>query len=164
MTATIPEKWLEIARQFEELEQRLADAGWFKQDWSMRWHYNNDQFGEGIACQLSKTNWYNEDENGIHFDTITRESEETPPTLTLMMHVHSGFPKPAEFIAQFSQQNQALLGGWENGKFMPDHPLIPLLIKVPYTKDTLAQVLETEYNRLRQLEPLIDQTIVAVLN
>jgi hypothetical protein len=46
---------------------------------------------------------------------------------------------------------------------MPNHPLMPLLVQVPYTPDTLAQELEAEYNRLRQLEPLIDKIIIEVL-
>jgi hypothetical protein len=163
MTQTIPDKWLATARQFEELERRMAEAGWFKQGWNMRWYYNNDQFGEGIGCQLAKGNWYNERENGIHFDAFARESSELNASLNVMLHIHDGFPKPAEFIRVFCAENAAWLENWENGKFMPNHPLMPLLVQVPYTPDTLAQELEAEYNRLRQLEPLIDKIIIEVL-
>ena len=163
MTQVIPEQWAAIAGQFEELEQNMTAAGWFNQDWKMRWHYSNDQYGEGIGCQLSKSNWYNQNENGIHFDAFVREGGEENPTIAVMMHVHAGFPKPAEFIERFVTENSATLENWENAKIMPNHPLMPFLVKVPYTKDTIAEVLEAEYNRLRQLEPLIDRTIAEII-
>jgi hypothetical protein len=163
MTQVIPEQWAEVARQFEQLEQSMTNAGWFKQAWKMRWHYTNDQYGEGIGCQLSKSNWYNENENGIHFDAFVRETTEENPTITVMLHVHSGFPKPAEFIQLFVAENSATLENWGNAKIMPNHPLMPFLLKVPYTANTIAEVLEAEYNRLRQLEQPIDRTIAEVL-
>ena len=57
----------DIKNIFRNLEKLLRNASWFDDSWEI--------YNRGPYLQLYKSNWYNQSQGGIHFETYIEASQ-----------------------------------------------------------------------------------------
>ena len=63
---------------FRNVENKLSSMSWFNDDWEI--------YNRGDYMQLYKTNWYNGNQGGVHFETYIESSEIKAKEFPILMH------------------------------------------------------------------------------
>jgi hypothetical protein len=135
---------------FSELENKIKKSSWFSYDWNI--------YNRGVYLQLSKNNWYNENQGGIHFETYIELPQIRTKLVPIHFHAETDCPYQSEFIKYFLDIEATRIAGWKGYKVIGKkynicERMLPLNFK------NLADRMYEEMNRLRQLEPTIDEII-----
>ena len=154
--------WQAYVPYFLEAQKRLEQTDWFKRDGWQYVTWENVRF-ENVTGQLYKANWYNHKRNGIHFDSWIGQKELEQKVLPVALHAHGDFPRGKKIIPLLAERCQQVAGNWSDCTIAAVSPFQPLIIKTPFTDETLVTQLLTVYARVAQLGSSIDQAIAEML-
>jgi len=138
---------------FRNLEKMLEKASWFDDGWEI--------YNRGNYMQLSKHNWFNQNQGGIHFETFIEGPQIKQKSFPICMHVEEDCPSQSEFIRQFMALEEKRIKSW-NGYKKLDSSYGICQRTLPLNFKNLEQRLFEEFNRLRVLEESIDQVLLEV--
>lgn len=140
----------DIKNIFKNLEKLLRNASWFDDGWEI--------YNRGPYLQLYKSNWYNDNQGGVHFETYIEAPQIKQKSFPICMHAEEDCPEQSTFIENFLKTESGRINSWKGyqtiGKgYHICERTLPLNFK------NLEQRIFEEFNRLRQLETGIEQTL-----
>ena len=141
----------DIRNIFRRLEKLLKEAKWFDDEWEI--------YNRGPYLQLYKSNWYNHNQGGIHFET----SIEAPQlkSKSFDRDARRGeLPVTAEFfLERFLLLERDRIARWNTYQIQTSENTVVSEYCLLITN--LEQRIYGELNQLRQLADGIDQTLQA---
>ncbi len=90
---------------FRSIESTLRRASWFDEDWEI---YNRGEY-----LQLYKSNWFNGNQGGVHFETYIEAPQIKNKAFPICLHAEEDCPFQAEFIKQFLSLAGGRINGWK---------------------------------------------------
>jgi hypothetical protein len=140
----------DIKKIFRNLEEKLKQSSWFKDEWEI--------YNRGAYLQLSKVNWHNHNQGGIHFETYIEAPQIKQKAFPVCMHAEEDCPSQSKFIQKLLELEGNRIKSWKGyqtgGK---DYSICQRTL--PLNFKNLEQRLFEEFNRLRQLESGVEQTL-----
>lgn len=159
MTANIEkETWQAYVPYFVEAQQKLEQTDWFINNGWQYVTWENTRF-DTVSGQLYKANWFNHKRNGIHFDSWIGPKELEQHIIPVALHAHGDFPGGKKIIPFLAESVKLIAQDWEGCTITPGSPFQPLILKLPFTKETLVAQLLKMYAQVAQLGTTIDYTI-----
>lgn len=155
-----------LNHQFETAIHLISQQSWFKNgNWTIQ--ESNGETWQGL--QLSKTNWFNDDGNGIHFETWLSDDVVREGLLRFQAHVmHAGMTFPGTDIKASAlskpvvARHKGLIQSW--GFNVQAAPGMTLLAgQVPFTADTLTEVIINQCQQFSLLGDTIDEVLGCLL-
>ena len=140
----------DIKNTFQGLEKKLRQSPWFEDDWQI--------YNRGAYLQLYKSNWYNQNQGGIHFETFIEAPQIKQKAFPVCMHAEEDCPSQAKFIQKFLEIESSRIDGWKGFKVSGKGYSI-CQRTLPLNYKNLEQRLLEEFNRLRQLESGVEQVL-----
>ena len=138
---------------FRNLEKQLRNASWFNDGWEI---YNRGEY-----LQLYKSNWYNGNQGGVHFETYIEAPQMKSKSFPLCMHAEEDCPSQQDFIQRFLEMEEKQINSWKGYKVIGSGYHI-CEKKLPLNFKNLEQRLYEEFNRLRKLATSVDQILDSV--
>jgi len=135
---------------FRNLEKRLRQASWFRDDWII---YNRGEY-----LQLYKDGWYNENQGGVHFETYIEAREIRQKEFPICVHAEEDCPSQARFIQELLALEGDRISGWKGYKTVGTGYTI-CVRKMPLNFKKLDQRIFEELSRLRKLESGIQEAL-----
>jgi hypothetical protein len=140
----------DIKKVFRQFEKKLIESSWFEDGWEI--------YNRGPYIQLYKTNWHNQNQGGVHFETFIEGPQIKQKSFPVCLHAEEDCPSQAAFIDALLILEGDRIKSWKGyqtiGKgYHICQRTLPLNFK------NLEQRLYEEFNRLRQLEASIDQVL-----
>ena len=135
---------------FKNFERMLRTSAWFEDGWEI--------YNRGVYLQLYKSNWYNQNQGGIHFETYIEAPQIKKKTFPVCFHAEQECPSHQAFISRFLESHGDEIRGWKGYKVLGDGYRV-CQRDLPLNYKNLEQRLVEEFNRLRQLETRIDQAL-----
>ena len=135
---------------FREFEHNLRKASWFSEGWEI--------YNRGVYLQLSKEGWHNERQSGIHFETYVEAPQVRECIVPIYLHAETDVPDQTDFIERLLIREGGRIQSWK-GYEVVGHGYSICQRVLPLNLKHLAARLYEEFNRLRQLESAIDDTI-----
>ena len=158
-----PEEWQEYLAIYQELSDQLARQPWFTEGWETRFDYLNQENPRGVWLQLVRKNWF---DGALHLETWINNSVLQNGTTPVVLHVETSIPKHGisrnDFSKRFLERSGELIQSWDSYQIKPNYAMEPFSTRLPFTKESLAAGLETEFTRLQSLGEVIDETIEEV--
>jgi hypothetical protein len=158
-----PEEWQEYLAIYQELSDRLARQPWFADGWETRFNYLNQENPRGVWLQLIRKHWF---DGALHLETWINNTVLQNGATPVVLHVETSIPRDGisrnDFSKRFLERSGALIQSWDGYEIKPHYAMEPFSTRLPFTKETLAAVLEAEFTRLQQLGTVIDETIEEV--
>jgi hypothetical protein len=140
----------DIKNIFQGLEKKLRQSPWFEDDWQI--------YNRGAYLQLYKSNWHNQNQGGIHFETFIEAPQIKQKAFPVCMHAEEDCPSQAKFIQKFLEIESSRIDGWKGFKVSGKGYSI-CQRTLPLNYKNLEQRLLEEFNRLRQLESGVEQVL-----
>ena len=144
-----------IKNIFRNLEKQLRQSSWFEHDWEI--------YNRGVYLQLYKSNWHNENQGGIHFETFIEAPQIKQKTFPICMHAEEDCPSQQSFIKKFLELEQDRIKLWQGyhtvGK---GYTICQRTLSLNFKN--LEQRLFEEFNHLRQLENSVEHALSALSN
>ena len=82
----------DIRNIFRRLEKLLKEAKWFDDEWEI--------YNRGPYLQLYKSNWYNHNQGGIHFETSIEAPQLKSKSFPIAMHAEEDCPSRQIFAVR----------------------------------------------------------------
>lgn len=142
----------DLKNVFRNLEKSLKQSSWFEDDWEI--------YNRGVYLQLYKTNWHNQNQGGIHFETFIESREVKQKAFPICLHAEEDCPSQQEFIQEFLSLETDRIESWKGYQIGEGYSICKRTM--PLNFKNLEQRLLEEFNRLRQLESGIEQALQAV--
>lgn len=143
----------DVKNTFRNLEKKLRQAKWFGDDWEI---YNRGEY-----LQLYKTDWYNHNQGGIHFETYIEAPQIKRKEFPICMHAEEDCPSQTAFIQKFLELEGEQIRGWKGYQTLGEGYHI-CQRTLPLNGKNLEQRIFEELNRLRQLEPSVEQALAEI--
>lgn len=135
---------------FRNLEKKLRQSSWFGADWEV--------YNRGPYLQLYKTNWHNENQGGVHFETYIEAPQIKQKEFPICMHAEEDCPSQPTFIQEFLAIEGDRIRGWKG--YQADGSGYGICQrKLPLNFKNLEDRLLEEFNRLRKLEGSVDRVL-----
>ena len=141
----------DVKNIFRNLERKLQQTNWFADDWEI--------YNRGPYLQLYKSNWYNQNQGGIHFETFIEAPQIKRKAFPVCMHAEEDCPSQPEFIQRFLEIEGDRIRSWKGFDVIGSGYSICERI-LPLNFKNLEQRIFDELNRLRQLESGIQHAIL----
>lgn len=143
----------DIKNIFRNLESMLRQSRWFEDDWEI--------YNRGAYLQLYKSDWYNHNQGGVHFETYIEAPQIKKKAFPICMHAEEDCPDQAAFIKKFLEIEGNRIRSWKGYQTIGTgygicERTLPLNFK------NLEQRLFDEFCHLRQLETGVEQALLAV--
>jgi hypothetical protein len=137
---------------YREVEQSLREQAWFSDDWQV-----NINGLDGFATiQLIQGTWIVQPNRPIHLEFYVGETQHTKQVAPIVLHAHAPFPGSETFATRFASETVGLFPEYTvTGK----PPFLLLSKELPYTEGTLADLLVTEFSRLRNVDEVVNKII-----
>ncbi|MEH6443693.1 MAG: hypothetical protein V7784_07340 [Oceanospirillaceae bacterium] len=140
----------DIKKVFRQFEKKLIESSWFEDGWEI--------YNRGPYLQLYKTNWHNQNQGGIHFETFIEAPQIKQKSFPICLHAEEDCPSQAAFIDAFLALENERIKSWKGYQTISKGYHI-CQRTLPLNFKNLDQRLYEEFNRLRQLEASIDQAL-----
>lgn len=140
----------DVKNVFRILEKKLRQARWFDNEW--------DIYNRGNYLQLFKDSWHNGNQGGVHFETFIEAPQLKAKAFPICLHAEEDCPAQARFIQMILDLEGKRIQGWKGYEIIGDGYTI-CQRSLPLNFKNLEDRLIEELNRLRQLEPTIDQIL-----
>lgn len=140
----------DIKNIFQGLEKKLRQSSWFEDGWQI--------YNRGPYLQLYKSNWHNQNQGGIHFETYIESPQIKQKAFPISMHAEEDCPSQEEFVKKIIELEGYRINDWKGYKVSGKGYSI-CQRTLPLNYKNLEQRLLEEFNRLRQLEPGIEQVL-----
>jgi hypothetical protein len=158
-----PEEWQVYLAIYQEVSDRLARQPWFSDGWETRFNYLNRENPRGVWLQLIRKHWF---DGALHLETWINNTVLQNGATPVVLHVETSIPRDGinrnDFSKRFLERSGELIQSWDGYEIKPNYAMEPFSTRLPFTKATLAAVLEAEFARLQQLGTVIDATIEEV--
>ena len=135
---------------FRNVENQITKSSWFDDNWEI--------YNRGDYFQLYKSNWHNENQGGIHFETYIETSQIKEKMFPILMHAEEDCPAQQEFIQSFLDREGDRIRGWKGYQVVGSGYSI-CKRKMPLNVKNLEQRIVEELNRLRKLENSVDEIL-----
>lgn len=139
----------DLKHVFRNIEKQLKQASWFDDDWEI--------YNRGVYLQLYKSNWHNQNQGGIHFETFIESREMKQKKFPICMHAEEDCPSQQDFIHKFLAIEGDRIRSWKGYQLGDGYSICERTL--PLNFKNLEQRLLEELNRLRQLESGIEETL-----
>lgn len=140
----------DIKAVFRNLEKKLKHSSWFDDNWEI--------YNRGPYLQLYKTQWYNQSQSGIHFETFIESPQIKQKSFPICMHAEEDCPNQSEFIRQFLALESERIQCWKGYQVIGQGSSI-LQKNMPLNFKNIEQRIFEEMNKLRHFESSIDQVL-----
>lgn len=140
----------EVKNVFRSLEKKLRQARWFGDEW--------DIYNRGNYLQLYKDSWHNGNQGGVHFETFIEAPQLKAKAFPICLHAEEDCPAQARFIQTLLDIEGERIQGWKGYEIIGTGYAV-CQRTLPLNFKNLEDRLIEELNRLRQLEPTIDQIL-----
>ena len=142
----------DLKKIFRNLEREMNQSSWFDGGWEI--------YNRGVYLQLYKSNWHNQNQGGIHFETFIEAREIKQKAFPICMHAEEDCPSQQAFIQEFIALEGDRIKNWKGYKIGEGYNICKRTL--PLNFKNLEQRLFEEFNRLRQLEKGIDKALSLV--
>ena len=152
---------MEYARAFDTLESRLRESEWFAAEgWEVR-----REKPAGAYLHLNRSTWLDQRMNGCHFETYVLSGELRAGRAPVALHCEDGFPAQARFMRLITERIRDRVASWEGYQIQGPSGSSVCEVQVPLcaTPADTCETLLCELERLRELTPVIDDTIAECL-
>ncbi len=140
----------DIKNIFRNLEKKLKQSNWFEDDWEI--------YNRGAYLQLYKSNWHNQNQGGIHFETYIEAPQIKQKTFPICMHAEKDCPSQSEFIQKFLEIEGDRIKSWKGYQTVgKDYSICQRTLSLNFKN--LEQRIFEELNHLRQLEAGVEQAL-----
>ncbi len=139
----------DLKNTFRNIENNLKQSSWYKDGWEI--------YNRGVYLQLYKSNWHNDKQGGIHFETHIESKEIQQKEFPISMHVEEDTPSQNEFIEKFLSYEKKRIQSWKGYKIGKGYSVCKRML--PLNSKNVEQRILEELNRLRQLADSIDETL-----
>ena len=140
----------DIRNIFRRLEKLLKEAKWFDDEWEI--------YNRGPYLQLYKSNWYNHNQGGIHFETSIEAPQLKSKSFPIAMQAEEDCPSRQSFLERFLLLERDRIARWNTYQIQTSENTVVQRI-LPLNYKNLEQRIYGELNQLRQLADGIDQTL-----
>lgn len=155
-----------LNQNFRAAVEQVRQQSWFQEG---NWTIQNSDGETWIGLQLSKTNWFNTDGHGIHFETWLSDDVARDGMIRFQCHVmHAGmtFPgtdkKAAALSRPMVSRHKELMQSL-GFRVLPSAGMTLLDARVPFTEETLTEVIVSHCENFSQLGDAIDEILAAIL-
>lgn len=139
-----------VKNVFRSLEKKLRQSRWFSDEWAI--------YNRGDYLQLYKDSWHNGNQGGVHFETFIETPQIKAKAFPICVHAEEDCPDQERFIQTLLELEGERIQSWKGYEIIGDGYAI-CQRTLPLNFKTLEDRLIEELNRLRQLEPAIDQVL-----
>ncbi len=153
--------------------ERLSQNAWF----ATGWLYSVHQFPaepsppDCATLHVFKQNWFNDERQGIHFETFLGPKEWKKQVIPVMMHIFHTDLIPGTSVKRravatpFVDEVFDEVSSWPNYLFrVGKYGAHPFTCSVKFEFDSLAQQLENEFSRMcLELGPVMDKFLLSAL-
>ena len=139
----------DLKNVFRHIEEELKRSSWFDDGWEI--------YNRGVYMQLYKINWHNQNQGGIHFETFIEPREIKQKAFPICMHAEEDCPSQDEFIQQFLALEGDRIKSWKGYQLGDGYSICKR--SLPLNFKNLEERLMEEFNRLRQPEAGIEETL-----
>lgn len=140
----------DLKKVFRNLENNICSSSWFGDDWEI--------YNRGAYLQLYKSNWYNQNQGGVHFETFIEANQIKQKSFPICLHAEEDTPSQQRFIQELLSLEEQRISSWKGYQIQGEGYSI-CSRTLPLNFKNLEQRLLEELNRLRQLESSIDRTL-----
>ena len=144
----------DVKNIFRNVEKRIRTSAWFEDGWEI--------YNRGPYLQLAKSNWFNGNQGGIHFETYIEGPQIKRKSFPVCLHAEEDCPSQSKFIANLLAIEGERIGGWK-GYRMVGQGYVICERTLPLNFKNLEDRIYEELNRLRQLESCIDEVLLSLL-
>lgn len=158
---------------FSNVVERLSEHDWFKRDWLHSVHQFPPlpQPADCATLHVYRAGWFNDDRQGIHFETFLGPREWKKQVVPVMMHIFHCDLIPGTSIKRraiatpFVDEVFDRVSSWPGYSFrVGKYGAHPFTCNVEFQFDTIADQLDKEFSRLcLELGPVMDKTLCSVL-
>ena len=143
----------DVKNTFRNVEKMLKHSRWFDDEWGV--------YNRGPYLQLYKSNWYNHNNSGVHFETFIEAAQLKKKAFPVLMHAEEDCPFQMEFIKRFLDLEGSRIAKWsgwsiENQGYSVLQKIVPLGVK------KLENRIYEELCQLQLLAASIDQTLTTL--
>ncbi len=143
----------DVKNVFRNLERKLRQSTWFEDDWEI--------YNRGSYLQLYKSDWHNQNQGGIHFETYIEPPQIKQKAFPICMHAEEDCPSQDAFIQRFLETEGERIRSWKGYQTMGTGYSI-CQRTMPLNFKNLEQRLFEEFCRLKQLETGVEQALRAL--
>tara|TARA_Y100000991_G_C21934264_1_gene332236 strand:+ start:412 stop:849 length:438 start_codon:yes stop_codon:yes gene_type:complete len=140
----------DIRGVFRNLEKQMKQSAWFNSNWEI--------FNRGDYFQLYKTNWHNNSQGGVHFETYIEAPQIKKKMFPIHMHAEEDCPFQQEFIRNFLNLEGERISSWKGYEILGTGYSI-CTRNLPLNFKNMELRLMEEFARLRKLESSIDKIL-----
>ena len=135
---------------FRNLEKKMNQSNWFDDGWEI--------YNRGVYLQLYKSNWHNQNQGGIHFETYIEAPQVRQKEFPVCMHAEEDCPDQQKFIEEFLVLEGDRIRSWKGYQVTGEGYNVCKRV-LPLNFKNLEQRLFEEFNKFRLLEAGIDQAL-----
>jgi len=147
---------LEIFDEYDAVirkcRREIISQDWFDGAWWINSTFNTN----GYTFQLTKTNWFNHNSQGIHIEFWLEESELKEKEFDIVLHFESDVPDRKKLGLLFRDALSPLEDEFEDYRISHQAVCDKLKKRVSFTKSSLPKIVVTEFSRLQRIAPVID--------
>ncbi len=158
-----------------EVAMELRKEKWFaNQGWTVSVHYYppEPEDPEWFSMHVSKKHWFNEDRQGIHFETHLGPKQLAEQECPVMLHLFHSKTIPGKTIKRdrvarpFVDATYGRISGWDGYVFRAGkYGTQPFTYRLAFTEETFVILLKQQLDRLcSQLGPEIDSALESALS
>lgn len=135
---------------FKNIESKIKSLKWFNSNWEI--------YNRGDYFQLYKKNWYNDNQNGIHFETYIESYQIKQKKFPICMHVENDCPSQLKFIKMFLDIESKRIKSWKG--YETKGSIYNICNKyINLNCKNLENIIIEEFNRLQSFEETIDKIL-----
>lgn len=135
---------------FRTLETQMRSKAWFDDGWEI---YNRGEY-----MHLYKSNWYNDNQGGVHFESFIEAPQLKTKSFPICMHAEEDCPSQHAFIVRFLELTGQRIRGWKGYRtigrgYQICERTLPLNLR------SAEQRLMEEFGKLRSLADDVDRVL-----
>lgn len=156
-------------RHLRNVGELLCREAWFSRDWLFDTHPfpAEPALPECVTLHIFRPGWFNEDHQGVHFESFLSPKEWKKKQLSVAMHIfHCRYVpgtsvKRREIAKPFIDACVDLVSSWPGYVFRAGrYGTHPFTYHLTFESETLVPLLAAEFTKLcLQLGPLMDRTL-----
>ena len=143
----------DLKNVFRKLEKKLSSSSWFDENWEI--------YNRGCYLQVYKTNWYNQNQGGVHFETFIEGPQIRSKNFPICMHAEDDCPSRDKFIERFFDISGSRLEDLKGFKTIPSGYSLCERV-MPLNFKNLELRIYEELNKLRKMEDAIDEALLGL--
>ena len=148
--------------QFQQVSERLNACDWFTGGWEILVYYFGQGEQQNPGFRLQKTGWFNDPGPGIHFESWLGNADLKRSAIPISMHFEASYKavgiRRGEFYDYILEQGKSTFDKLKGYTISPKSYQL-FINRIPFTADSLVEIMETEYGKLQALGSVIDEAI-----